>query len=181
MTVGFGEDEEIFSYSVFIVLVNRIVTILTSAGVLVALGLPLTPSAPVLLFGVPSLANVIGSAAQYEALKYVSFPLQALAKCAKSVRVCVEGMGSSVAALYYYRYWIIFSIGAGDGVELDYAGSEILSDGLYSSRGGDVWLCNVCADWGYFISYIVWGCSSHIVHDCFYNNRAGAPVDIYCI
>lgn len=87
MTVGFGPEDEIFTFSTFIVLINRLVTCGTSAGVLYYLGLSLEPAAPVTLFAVPSVANVISSSAQYEALKYVSFPLQALAKCAKSVRV----------------------------------------------------------------------------------------------
>ncbi len=85
MTVGFGPEKEVFKYSVFIVLINRLVTCVVAAGSLKVLGQPLAPSAPLLLFAVPSVANVIGSSAQYEALKYVSFPLQALAKCAKSV------------------------------------------------------------------------------------------------
>lgn len=87
MTVGFGEDEEIFKYSVFVVLINRLVTCITSASTLWWLGYSLEPKAPVLLFAVPSFANVVSSTAQYEALKYVSFPLQALAKCVKSVGV----------------------------------------------------------------------------------------------
>lgn len=86
MTIGFGPDEEIFKYSVFIVLINRLVTCLTSLVTLYALGQSLQHQAPLLLFAVPSVANVISSTAQYEALKYVSFPVQALAKCAKSVR-----------------------------------------------------------------------------------------------
>jgi adenosine 3'-phospho 5'-phosphosulfate transporter B2 len=86
MTVGFGPKEEVFQYSVFIVLVNRLVTCAVSAAALAWLDAPLQPAAPLGLFAVPSVANVVGSTAQYEALKYVSFPLQALAKCAKSVR-----------------------------------------------------------------------------------------------
>lgn len=106
MTVGFGDgDKEVFRYSVFIVLVNRIVTILTSMAVLITLGLPLEPSAPVYLFGVPSVANVVGSAAQYEALKYVSFPLQALAKCAKSVPVMAWSWITK-ARKYYVRDYV---------------------------------------------------------------------------
>ena len=86
MTVGFGPEAEVFQYSVFIVLVNRLVTCAVAAMALKLLDQSLAPSAPLLLFAVPSVANVVGSSAQYEALKYVSFPLQALAKCAKSVR-----------------------------------------------------------------------------------------------
>lgn len=86
MTVGFGPEKEVFRYSAFIVFINRIVTCIVSASVLYITKQPLAPMAPVLLFAIPSVANVISSTAQYEALKYVNFPLQALAKCAKSVR-----------------------------------------------------------------------------------------------
>jgi adenosine 3'-phospho 5'-phosphosulfate transporter B2 len=107
MTVGFGDGEhrETFRYSAFVVFVNRIVTIITSAIVLIVLDLSLAPAAPIYLYGVPSLANVVGSVAQYEALKYVSFPVQALAKCAKSVPVMAWSWITR-ARRYYMRDYI---------------------------------------------------------------------------
>lgn len=91
MTVGFGAQHEKFKHSMFIVLVNRVVTCLVAVAVLLFWDISLEPAAPVLLFAIPSLANVISSMASYEALKFVSFPLQALAKCAKTVRRCWHG------------------------------------------------------------------------------------------
>jgi adenosine 3'-phospho 5'-phosphosulfate transporter B2 len=85
MTTGFGPERERFRHSLFIILVNRLVTCAVAAAALSLLGKTLQPAAPLSLFAIPSLANVISSASQYEALKYVSFPLQALAKCAKTV------------------------------------------------------------------------------------------------
>jgi adenosine 3'-phospho 5'-phosphosulfate transporter B2 len=85
MTLGFGPQHERFEYSLFIILVNRLVCCAVAAAALSLAGSTLQPTAPLALFSVPSLANVLGSASQYEALKYVSFPLQALAKCAKTV------------------------------------------------------------------------------------------------
>lgn len=85
MTLGFGPQHERFEFSLFIILVNRLVCCAVAAAALSLAGSTLRPTAPLTLFGVPSLANVLGSASQYEALKYVSFPLQALAKCAKTV------------------------------------------------------------------------------------------------
>ena len=82
MTTGFGPERERFRPSLFIILVNRLVTCAVAAAALSLLGKTLQPAAPLSLFAIPSLANVISSASQYEALKYVSFPLQALAKCA---------------------------------------------------------------------------------------------------
>ena len=85
MTRGFGPEGERFSCSIFVIFVNRVVTMAVSAAVLALSEHSLRPAAPALLFSLPSVANVLASAAQYEALKYVSFPLQALAKCAKTV------------------------------------------------------------------------------------------------
>ena len=85
MTMGFGPERETFRHSLFIILVNRLVTCAVAAAALSLAGKTLQPAAPLSLFAIPSLANVISSASQYEALKYVSFPLQALAKCAKTV------------------------------------------------------------------------------------------------
>ena len=87
MTLGFGPPgaQERFRHSLFIILVNRLVAVAVAAAALGLAGKSLQPAAPLGLFGVPSAANVLGSASQYEALKYVSFPLQALAKCAKTV------------------------------------------------------------------------------------------------
>lgn len=89
MTLGFGSgpDKENFKYSVFVVFVNRLVTCFVAASVLFYQGESIDPAAPIALFSIPSIANVVASSAQYEALKYVSFPLQALAKCAKTVPV----------------------------------------------------------------------------------------------
>jgi adenosine 3'-phospho 5'-phosphosulfate transporter B2 len=85
MTLGFGPAKERFRHSLFIILVNRLVCCAVAAAALSLAGKSLQPGAPLALFSIPSLANVLGSASQYEALKYVSFPLQALAKCAKTV------------------------------------------------------------------------------------------------
>lgn len=105
MTVGFGPDKEVFKFSAFVVFLNRVVTIVTSAVVLTVLDRNLAPEAPVHLFAVPSLANVIGSVSQYEALKYVSFPVQALAKCAKSVPVMMWSWLTN-ARVYYRKDYI---------------------------------------------------------------------------
>lgn len=87
MTVGFGPENERFRHSLLVILVNRIVTMAVAAAGLALTEHSVKPAAPLVSFSVPSVANVIASAAQYEALKYVSFPLQALAKCAKTVSV----------------------------------------------------------------------------------------------
>lgn len=89
MTVPFGPGRELFRFSVFVIFVNRLISCFAAAGALHALQQPLAPAAPLPLFAVPSLANLLSSTAQYEALKYVSMPLQALAKSSKMLPVMV--------------------------------------------------------------------------------------------
>lgn len=49
------------------------------------------PAAPLTSYAAVSLSNVIATSCQYEALKYVSFPVQTLGKCAKMIPVMVWG------------------------------------------------------------------------------------------
>lgn len=49
------------------------------------------PAAPVTHYIALSLSNVIATSCQYEALKYVSFPVQTLGKCAKMIPVMIWG------------------------------------------------------------------------------------------
>lgn len=49
------------------------------------------PVAPSYGYGAVSLSNVMATTCQYEALKYVTFPLQTLGKCAKMIPVMVWG------------------------------------------------------------------------------------------
>ncbi|EIE27556.1 DMT family transporter: UDP-galactose/UDP-glucose [Coccomyxa subellipsoidea C-169] len=84
MTRPFGEDEDIFKFSLFLVLCNRLVTCTLAVGCLL-------PVAPSYNYAVVSLSNVLATTCQYEALKYVTFPLQTLGKCAKMIPVMAWG------------------------------------------------------------------------------------------
>lgn len=50
------------------------------------------PVAPMYTYALVSLSNVVATTCQYEALKYVSFPVQTLGKCAKMLPVLVWGI-----------------------------------------------------------------------------------------
>ncbi|KAL1827594.1 hypothetical protein ACET3Z_006006 [Daucus carota] len=89
MRVPYGPDNEYFMYSLFLVFCNRIVTSAVSAGTLLASNKTLDPVAPVYKYCVVSVSNILTTTCQYEALKYVSFPVQTLAKCAKMIPVMV--------------------------------------------------------------------------------------------
>ncbi len=49
------------------------------------------PAAPLASYIAVSLSNVIATSCQYEALKYVTFPVQSLGKCAKMIPVMAWG------------------------------------------------------------------------------------------
>ena len=49
------------------------------------------PSAPLYSYAAVSASNVMATTCQYEALRYVSFPLQTLGKCAKMIPTMIWG------------------------------------------------------------------------------------------
>lgn len=91
MRVPYGEHKDYFKHSLFLVFCNRITTSAVSAGVLLASKKTVDPVAPVYTYCLVSITNILTTTCQYEALKYVSFPVQTLAKCAKMIPVMVWG------------------------------------------------------------------------------------------
>lgn len=86
-------DQEVFTYSLFLVLCNRLVSCLTSVVCIAYEGRysELRPVAPVFNYAAVSLSNVIATTCQYEALKHLSFAVQTLGKCAKMFPVMIWG------------------------------------------------------------------------------------------
>lgn len=85
-------------------LCNRLVTTMVSLDILLIFSLDLKPVAPIYSYFAVSFSNVIATTCQYEALKYVSFPVQTLGrflkkprnhlrlgKCAKMIPVMIWG------------------------------------------------------------------------------------------
>ncbi|KAL0457733.1 UNVERIFIED_CONTAM: UDP-galactose/UDP-glucose transporter 5B [Sesamum latifolium] len=91
MRVPYGPNKEYFKYSLFLVFCNRITTSAVSGGFLLASKTVLDPVAPIYKYCVVSVSNILTTTCQYEALKYVSFPVQTLAKCAKMIPVMIWG------------------------------------------------------------------------------------------
>jgi len=87
----YGVEEEHFKYSVFLVLNNRLVSMSIAACVLAWKRQSVAPVAPLPAYAAVSLSNVIATTCQYEALRYVSFPVQTLGKCGKMIPVMVWG------------------------------------------------------------------------------------------
>ncbi|KAL5156918.1 UDP-galactose/UDP-glucose transporter 5B [Glycine soja] len=91
MRVPYGAEKEYFKHSLFLVFCNRITTSAVSACSLLASKKAMDPVAPIYKYCLISVSNILTTTCQYEALKYVSFPVQTLAKCAKTIPVMVWG------------------------------------------------------------------------------------------
>jgi len=90
MTVPYGG--ELFKISVFLVFCNRAVAVVFAFAMITVKGESYANAAPFWKYLAISLSNVYASACQYEALKYVSFPVQMLGKSFKMMPVMVWGL-----------------------------------------------------------------------------------------
>ncbi|KAK4871672.1 hypothetical protein RN001_015796 [Aquatica leii] len=101
-----------FTDSQFLVFVNRILAFCLSGIVVMCTRQP-RHKAPLCKYVFCSLSNILSSWCQYEALKYVSFPHQVLAKAAKTIPVMIMGKLISKTKYDYYEYIgaIILSVG----------------------------------------------------------------------
>lgn len=79
----FGDER--FTFSLLLVFFNRLTTCAVAAAILVFKGLDSKPQAPIASYAAVSISNVIATTCQYEALRYLSFPLQTLGKTSKMV------------------------------------------------------------------------------------------------
>lgn len=83
---------EMFKISVFLVFCNRAVAILYACGMIQAKGEDFSNKAPLWKYIAISFSNVAATWCQYEALKYVSFPVQMLGKSFKMMPVMLWGI-----------------------------------------------------------------------------------------
>lgn len=113
MTIGFGPHAEIFEHSIFLVLCNRLVTCIVAFGFIATTVTDIRPAAPLTSYAAVSFTNVVATSCQYEALKYVSFAIQTLAKSAKALPVMVWGtaFGSKRYKLSDYLHASTITIG----------------------------------------------------------------------
>jgi adenosine 3'-phospho 5'-phosphosulfate transporter B2 len=96
-----GDRTARFKDSQFLVFVNRILAFLLSGAYLLRTEQP-KHTAPLYKYSYCSLSNILSSWCQYEALKYVSFLVQILAKATKVIPYMV--MGKIVSNKKYENY-----------------------------------------------------------------------------
>uniref|UniRef100_A0A673H7C9 Adenosine 3'-phospho 5'-phosphosulfate transporter 1 n=1 Tax=Sinocyclocheilus rhinocerous TaxID=307959 RepID=A0A673H7C9_9TELE len=106
MTRSYGATEvegsgERFRDSQFLVFMNRILALTVSGLWCVLLKQP-RHGAPMYKYSFASLSNILSSWCQYEALKYISFPTQVLAKASKVIPVMLMG---KIVSHKSYEYW----------------------------------------------------------------------------
>lgn len=83
-------DGSYFTDSQFLVFVNRILALVVS-GLYIAFTQQPQHRTPLYKYSYSSISNTLSSWCQYEALKYVSFPTQVLAKASKVIPVMLMG------------------------------------------------------------------------------------------
>ncbi|CAA6669359.1 unnamed protein product [Spirodela intermedia] len=138
MRVPYGENKEYFRYSLFLVFCNRIATSAVSAGALLASKKDLHAVAPIYKYCAISVSNVLTTSCQYEALKYVSFPVQTLAKCAKMIPVMVWGILIMQKKYFRKDYIFAFLVTLGCSIFILYPASTDISP-YNSGRESTAW------------------------------------------
>eukprot|EP00043_Microstomoeca_roanoka_P014038 m.138170 g.138170 ORF g.138170 m.138170 type:complete len:437 (+) comp15909_c4_seq3:137-1447(+) len=116
MTRAYGYDEygkEVrFRNSQYLVFINRVLALVASYIVIKVTTQP-RHTAPLYRYSFASMSNIMSSWCQYEALKYVSFPTQVLAKSSKIIPVMLMGkyVQGKTYPVYEYVCAVILSIG----------------------------------------------------------------------
>eukprot|EP00210_Caulerpa_lentillifera_P001006 g969.t1 len=113
MAEPFAPDGAMFKDSLFLVLCNRLVTTSVALVAILTFKLEAKPVAPIYSYFAVSFSNVIATTCQYEALKFVSFPVQTLGKCAKMIPVMIWGavMSRKRYTLKDYAIAILVTLG----------------------------------------------------------------------
>jgi len=102
-------DGAVFTASVFLVFCNRFVAIIYAFCMMLAKQEAKRHQAPIWKYACVSVSNVAASSCQYEALKYVSFPVQMLGKSFKMMPVMLWGIAISGKS-YKLKDWAIAGV-----------------------------------------------------------------------
>nr|CAG4634761.1 EOG090X05CU [Alona affinis] len=131
---------EMFRDSQFLVFVNRILAFAFS-GVYLLVTHQRVHRTPLYKYSFCSVSNTLSSWCQYEALKFVSFPTQVLAKSAKVIPVMVMGKLVSRAQYKNYEYATAVLISAGMTAFLLGSSDENKKSSGVTTFSGAVLLC----------------------------------------
>jgi len=129
MSLPYGTPPMMFTDSVFLVFANRVVAVVFALVMVAVKGEAFSNHAPLWKYLAISFSSVYASTCQYEALKYVSFPVQMLGKSFKMMPVMLWGIAVS-GKRYGLTDWLIAATVTG-GV------TEFLLTGPISSTSGE--------------------------------------------
>lgn len=154
-----------FTNSNYLVLLNRALAFIVAFIIIKSTRQP-RHTAPMYRYAFPSFSNLVSSWCQYEALRYVSFPTQVLAKSSKVIPVMIMGkfVQNKTYPLYEYICAVILSL----GVSLFFFSKEEPHEGQTSGEeeeAGTVETLTTVAGWLLLIGYMafdrwVWRISS---------------------
>lgn len=128
-----------FKDSQFLVFANRALAFLIAAIYLHAKDQLYRPTAPLFKCSFASFSNIMSAWFQYEALKFVNFPTQVLAKSCKVIPVMLMGKIVSRTKYEFYEYltailiscgMLFFLLGSGTGAQAHTASSITSMTGL---------------------------------------------------
>ncbi|CAL8080647.1 unnamed protein product [Orchesella dallaii] len=141
MTQMYGDGEN-FRDSQFLVFINRILA-LVIAWVYLAIyergTIKSLKEAPLYKYSYCAFSNIMSSWFQYEALKFVSFPTQVLAKSCKIIPVMLMGKVVSRQTYEFYEYFtavlmsfgmVLFLSGSSDYIKTGTEAADVTSSGL---------------------------------------------------
>jgi len=129
MSLPYGDPPVLFTDSVALVFCNRLVAVVFALSMALGKGESLANKAPLWKYLAISFSNVYASACQYEALRYVSFPVQMLGKSFKMMPVMLWGMAVSGKSYSTTDWLVAFAVTGGI--------TEFLMTGPISSSHGD--------------------------------------------
>nr|CAG4651791.1 EOG090X05CU [Triops cancriformis] len=129
-----------FKDSQFLVFVNRILAFLISGAYLLVTSQP-RHRTPLYQYSFCSLSNTLSSWCQYEALKFVSFPTQVLAKACKVIPVLLMGKFISKTSYPTYEYVCAVLISVGMSAFLLGSADETHIRDKVTTLSGVVLLC----------------------------------------
>ncbi|XP_063774887.1 adenosine 3'-phospho 5'-phosphosulfate transporter 1 [Pseudophryne corroboree] len=133
-TTESGVPGEKFRDSQFLVFMNRILA-LTVAGIYCAFTKQPRHGAPMYKYSFASLSNILSSWCQYEALKFISFPTQVLAKASKVIPVMLMGKLVSHKSYEYWEYFTAALISVGVSMFLLSNGESYRPSGVTTFSG----------------------------------------------
>ena len=143
MARQYGETDtsegESFKNSQFLVFMNRILAFLIGSIVLLCKGHP-RHKAPLYKYSYSSFSNIMSSWFQYEALKYVSFPTQVLAKASKVIPVMLMGKVVSKKTFEWYEYGTAALISVGVSMFLLTSGDVVRKSSTVTTFSGVILL-----------------------------------------